>query len=315
MKNPKVSVIIPNYNHADYLKLRIDSVLNQSYINFEVIILDDFSTDISKDIIEQYRNHEKVVKILYNDFNSGSTFCQWQKGIDLASGDLIWIAESDDIANQKFLENGVKQFQFKKNLGIYFCQSIIIDHYNNEVNLALTGNAFKNSFYLNGLDFIKLYMINGNSVYNASAVLFSNNLVRLNSIKVQSHFKLCGDYFFWVEILSKSSIYYNSIPQSYFRDNLLGVTRRIGFANSIDESFEVIQKISMVLENYNLSKNKEAILFRAINSYSTINIFILYLSLKKFSKYFSLFLLSFIINYLKSMKMRFLNYKNKREIL
>ncbi|MFM7682036.1 MAG: glycosyltransferase family 2 protein, partial [Bacteroidota bacterium] len=76
-----VSVIIPNYNHALYLKQRIDSVLQQTYPNFEVIILDDKSMDNSHEIIESYRNHPKVVHIEYKEINSGSTFKQWQKGL------------------------------------------------------------------------------------------------------------------------------------------------------------------------------------------------------------------------------------------
>ena len=93
-----VSVIIPNYNHAPFLKERIDSVLNQTYDNFEVIILDDKSTDNSKEVIANYRGHSKISHIVYNEENSGSTFKQWQKGFSLAKGDYIWIAESDDVA-------------------------------------------------------------------------------------------------------------------------------------------------------------------------------------------------------------------------
>jgi glycosyltransferase involved in cell wall biosynthesis len=66
---PEVSVIIPNYNHGKYLKQRIDSVLNQTYQHFELIILDDCSTDDSVAIIEAYRGHRKVKKIIYNDKN------------------------------------------------------------------------------------------------------------------------------------------------------------------------------------------------------------------------------------------------------
>ena len=55
----QISVIIPNYNHAVFLKERIESVLNQTYTNFELIILDDCSTDNSRDIIEFYRQHHK----------------------------------------------------------------------------------------------------------------------------------------------------------------------------------------------------------------------------------------------------------------
>ena len=72
----KVSVIIPNYRHARYLKERIDSVLEQTYRDFEVIILDDCSPDDSQEIIETYRSREKIAHIVYNEHNSGSTFVQ-----------------------------------------------------------------------------------------------------------------------------------------------------------------------------------------------------------------------------------------------
>ena len=95
MYTPLVSVIVPNYNHAQYLEKRIDTVLNQTYQNIEVIILDDKSKDNSIEVIEQYRNHPKVAQIILNEQNTGSPFKQWDKGISAANGELIWIAESD----------------------------------------------------------------------------------------------------------------------------------------------------------------------------------------------------------------------------
>jgi len=88
-----VSVIIPNYNHSLFLGERIDSVLNQRYQNFEVILLDDGSTDNSREIIEKYRGLEKVKHIVYNQKNSGNAFVQWNKGVELAMGEWVWIAE------------------------------------------------------------------------------------------------------------------------------------------------------------------------------------------------------------------------------
>ena len=102
---PTVSVIIPNYNHAPFLKQRIESVLNQSFQDFEMILIDDCSTDGSREIIESYRNNPHVSHIVYNDSNSGSAFLQWNKGIELAKGDWIWVAESDDYAEPTFLEH------------------------------------------------------------------------------------------------------------------------------------------------------------------------------------------------------------------
>ncbi len=97
--SPIVSVIIPNYNYSAFLKQRIDSVLQQTFNDIEVIILDDNSSDNSKDVIESYRGEPHVSHIVYNEENSGSTFKQWRKGFDLARGEFIWIAEADDFAD------------------------------------------------------------------------------------------------------------------------------------------------------------------------------------------------------------------------
>src|SRR5215472_4105163 len=100
---PKVSVIIPNYNHARYLQQRIDTVLGQTFQDFEVILLDDCSTDESRSIISEYAKDPRV-RTEFNEVNSGSTFKQWNKGVRLARGEYVWIAESDDYADKRFLE-------------------------------------------------------------------------------------------------------------------------------------------------------------------------------------------------------------------
>ena len=108
MEKVKVSVIVPNYNHAAFLHDRISSILNQSYQNFELIILDDCSTDNSLAIIEQFKEEKAVSHVILNTKNSGSTFKQWEKGLNLAKGEYIWIAESDDFADRQFLERAVE---------------------------------------------------------------------------------------------------------------------------------------------------------------------------------------------------------------
>ena len=100
---PTVSVIVPNYNHARFLPQRIESILRQTYQDFELILLDDCSTDDSRAVLSQYASEPRV-RIQFNEVNSGSTFRQWNKGVRLARGKYVWIAESDDYADERLLE-------------------------------------------------------------------------------------------------------------------------------------------------------------------------------------------------------------------
>ena len=84
---PLVSVIVPNYNYEAYLDVRMESILAQTYDNFEVIFLDDCPSDGSLDVIEKYKNNPHLKKIVCGDANSGSPFVQWKKGLGLAEGE------------------------------------------------------------------------------------------------------------------------------------------------------------------------------------------------------------------------------------
>src|SRR5713226_5897350 len=119
---PKVSVIIPNYNHARFLRKRIESVLEQTYQDFELILLDDYSTDESRTILEQYSSDPRV-RIEFNSANSGSPFKQWNKGVRLACGKYIWIAESDDYADERLLERLVAVLKADPQISFAYCRS------------------------------------------------------------------------------------------------------------------------------------------------------------------------------------------------
>lgn len=111
-RTPLVSVIVPCFNHAPYLEARLESIAKQSYRRFEIILLDDASTDGSADILRQFAEaHPECSHIHLNKHNSGSPFRQWRRGLELAKGELIWIAESDDFCDENFLASLVPSFQ------------------------------------------------------------------------------------------------------------------------------------------------------------------------------------------------------------
>ena len=203
-----VSVIVPNYNHAPFLKRRLDSILNQTYKSFEIIILDDCSSDNSKEIIEEYRNRPQVSHVVYNETNSGSPFKQWAKGFDLAQGKYIWIAESDDWADLNFLSTLVPKLN-NKNTIVAFSNSTIVYPTKTENN-----QAFPDSTLFNGLVFLKKHMVYGNSIPNASSAVFKKEC--LNKIPTTyKSFKSSGDWLFWIELCLFGNIYFSAKPLNF----------------------------------------------------------------------------------------------------
>ena len=126
-QNPLVSVIVPNYNYARFLRQRIDSILLQDFTDYELILLDDASSDDSRSILESYRSNPHTACIVCNEQNSGSPFSQWQKGLSLARGKYVWIAESDDYAASSFLRETVDVMERHPEAVICFAGSSRID--------------------------------------------------------------------------------------------------------------------------------------------------------------------------------------------
>jgi glycosyltransferase involved in cell wall biosynthesis len=218
----KVSVIIPNYNHAAYLRQRIQSVLNQTYLDFEVIILDDCSTDDSRTVIDEFRNDSRISRVVYNEINSGSTFRQWNKGIEFCNADIIWIAESDDFAHPDFLSALVPQMVVNKNVGISYCQSYKVNSANKvtgtwkEYTDDLNQTKFAADFSMSGIDYIKQFLIHRNTIPNASAVVFRKKFYQLSG-GAEPGIKYCSDWLTWLKILLMSDVVYVSEPLNYFR--------------------------------------------------------------------------------------------------
>jgi glycosyltransferase involved in cell wall biosynthesis len=222
-RSPKVSVIIPNYNHADHLKQRIDSVLNQTFQDFEVILLDDQSTDGSKDIILMYQGHPKIKIIELSEKNSGNPFKQWQKGLNHTSGEWVWFAESDDYAASLFLEKMIIAIDGKTNIGLAYCDSVIVQGEMSAGSFAAIKNSnfatdrWSVNYINNGKREIFDYLLLGGTINNSSAVLFNREIItRLNPFDL--NFRYIGDKYAFVKTLSQSDVVYVSEPLNYFRD-------------------------------------------------------------------------------------------------
>jgi len=219
---PTVSVIIPNYNHAAYLHQRIDSVLNQTLQPYEIIILDDCSSDSSVEIIESYVLKFPGIKFIQNAYNSGSTFIQWNKGVSLATGELIWIAESDDVADINFLSKTASFFGKDDDIKLAYCQS---NRMNDKGQITGTWKSFTDDvgfdffnkdFLVDGNTYIDSFLIHRNTIPNASAVLF-NRQAYIKCGGTNEQLKNVGDWLIWLQILTDGKIAYTSECLNNFR--------------------------------------------------------------------------------------------------
>ena len=245
MNTPLVSVIIPNYNHAQYLEKRIDTVLNQTYQNIEVIILDDKSTDNSLEVIEQYRNHPKVAQIVVNEQNTGSPFKQWDMGINLAKGELIWIAESDDYNELTFLEELITEWNKHNDVVVAFSNYVMFwgeefSKYKERKNQCFKGDRF-----------VRNRQARGNYILNASGALFSKQ--KYNKISKEFlNYKSAGDYMFWVEMLKYGSVVKVNKNLTYWRQHNTSVTSKNQLKGILAKEDKNV--LEYIVENYRLNK-------------------------------------------------------------
>lgn len=106
MKEPLFSILIANYNNGKYIKEAIDSVYTQDYSNWEIIIVDDASTDNSKEVYSEFENNPRI-RVFYNEKNRGVTYTKW-RCIENARGELGGFLDPDDTIMSSTLSLMVK---------------------------------------------------------------------------------------------------------------------------------------------------------------------------------------------------------------
>jgi glycosyltransferase involved in cell wall biosynthesis len=221
----RVLVLIPSYNHGRFVKERVRSVLDQSYTNIDVYVIDDGSNDTTMDVLVGI--FDPRLKISQRERNSGSPFTAWIDAcamIDRGDYDFIWIAESDDFAHKDFLLNGIKNLQKYYKSVLYYCHSwfvnensLIIGHSINYLNKNFFNTNWNSPWMMSGQHFIKNCLFRGMAVPNMSSALMRASAFRQAMRDDFIRFKLAADWLFVIEIAKLGGVVFEPWDGNYFR--------------------------------------------------------------------------------------------------
>ncbi|MGB5750460.1 MAG: glycosyltransferase [Desulfobacterales bacterium] len=230
----RVSVILPNYNYANFLAERIMSIVNQDYPIYELIILDDASNDGSIQILNELMPTLKLdCKLITNESNSGNSFVQWLKGIKIARGDYVWIAEASDLSEPEFLSEVLQPFD-DPTVVMSYCQSkqlnmedqILCNDYFDYLR-DVSSEKWSNNYINEGPDEIRTALAIKNTIPNVSSVVFERNELfntlqrNINEIK---RYRVVGDWLMYIYVLEQGKIAYSPKPFNLHRRHQNSVT-------------------------------------------------------------------------------------------
>jgi glycosyltransferase involved in cell wall biosynthesis len=254
-----VSVVVPSYNYERYLAKRISTILAQTYPLYEVIVLDDASRDNSVEVAGRLLKDSGIdYRIVRNEINSGSVFLQWQRGAELARGEIVWIAEADDLSDPPFLRTVLRAFD-DPGVVLSYCESrqidehggVLADNYHDYV-ADLGPERWTRSWIADGDEEIRRYLAVKNTIPNVSAVLMRReklvHVLREHIDEIRSY-RVAGDWRTYLLLLAGGRLAYFPESLNQHRRHRHGVT-----ISSFDESLlgEIEDMQAWVADHYAL---------------------------------------------------------------
>jgi glycosyltransferase involved in cell wall biosynthesis len=255
----KVSVVLPNYNYSQFLHQRIEGIASQSYPIWEIIVLDDASSDDSVATLKKILpSISPDTRLVVNEHNSKSVFRQWQKGTSLATGDYLWIAEADDLAMPDFLQTVIQAFE-DDSVVISYCESmqmaengsILAEHYRDYL-ADISLNKWQEDYVNTGQDEICTALAIKNTLPNVSAIVFKASTLKNvleNHLEEISGFKIAGDWLTYIYTLHQGKIAFSRSPQNCHRRHGESVTlSSFGF----EQLKEIISVQRIITQRYSV---------------------------------------------------------------
>lgn len=198
--DPVVSVVIPTYNHAVLLKVAIDSVVNQTYINWEIIVINNYSSDNTEELVNSYSDPR--IRIV-NYRNDGIIAASRNMGIKLSQGEYVAFLDSDDLWYPTKLSECINVFKVNMDADLV-CTGEIWRKDGVEINSVSYGPSDKTDF--------RSLLFGGNCVSTSAVIIKRNRLYEAGCFSERKQFLLAEDYDLWIK-LSKNGCKFKFIDK------------------------------------------------------------------------------------------------------
>ena len=272
----KISIIFTSYNHKEFLAQALDSLLDQTFKDFELIIVDDCSTDGSQNLIKSYATDSRV-KLFLLDKNTGSYVHSSNFGASKASSEYIIFAQCDDFAESTQLEKLYNEMQSNPKVGVVYSSSRMIDINGNYLgsDFEYRGNKFRTqcalNAYINNLD-MRDYLLDSCVIPNLSAALIKRSLFEKIG-GLSSKYLVLADWDFWLKMSIECDFYYIRESLNNFRQHNSTIR------NSVKLNLQIAEVFEMYYSFFNCNKISPLVKF-----HTQINIAYIWLSYFKNSK-------------------------------
>lgn len=216
-----VSVIVASYNHAEYLEERMDSLINQTYKNIEILVIDDCSTDTSVEVLRKYETHPKV-NLIVREKNGGWVAVSNQ-GVEISKGEFIIFANCDDSCESQMIEKLVASMHKNQTAGISYCRSKMMDEVGNLLgdDFANREGSFKSKCKYDVLITKRemgLFLLHSCVIPNLSAALIRKDCY-LDSGGMTTFYKVCADWDLFFRVIERFDVAYVAEPLNNFRQH------------------------------------------------------------------------------------------------
>lgn len=257
---PFVSIVFTSYNHRRFLRKALERLLYQTYPNYEVIVIDDCSTDGSQDIIKEYADHPRL-RMELRTTNSGSYVKASNYGASFANGTILMFAQCDDYADATQLEKLVNAMLENENAGVVFSKSNLIDEHDAFIADDFTGreSAFrekcKNNTLITKQEMIR-FLSYSCVLPNLSAAIIRKDLFHAIG-GFSEKYLVMSDWGFWLDLAVKTDFYYITEPLNNFRQHNKTIRSSIKIRTQIIELYAIFYEF---ISNNQLARRERALI-------------------------------------------------------